>query len=148
MTALAASSAAMNAVAASSAAKMVLFNSDVALNAVAASATAMASLRAAAQYSVVSWAQNGTTPVAFALSGTSHIVLGISQAATQTGRTNTFTTLRNGTAISGTTPSYLNVSSTTALDCNVAIPIVAPRTAAVSATSTNTGYIGILRCDA
>ena len=146
MTAVAASSTAMTAVAASSTAKMACFNSDTALNAIAASSTAMAACRAAAQYNVQSWSENNTTAVTISLIGTSYIVLGASRSAAAV-RTDTFTTLRSGSAISLTTANTAGASSTTATDFNCAIPLVAPYTAKLNNTGTVTGYIGLLRCD-
>ena len=146
MNAVAASSTAMNAVAASSTAKMAVFNSDTALNAIAGSATAMAAARAASQYSVVSWTENGATPVSLTLTGTHHIVLGASRNAS-IARAVTLTTLRSGTTVSGTTPSTAAVASTTATDFNVAIPLVSPHTARLSGSGSVTSYLGILRCD-
>lgn len=145
-TRMAASSTAMTAVAASSTAKMACFNSDTALNAIAASSTAMAACRAAAQYNVQSWSENNTTAVTISLIGTSYIVLGASRSAAAV-RTDTFTTLRSGSAISLTTANTAGASSTTATDFNCAIPLVAPYTAKLNNTGTVTGYIGLLRCD-
>lgn len=147
MQTIAASSAAMAAVVASSVAKMAVFNSDTALNAIAASARAMAACRAAAQYSVVSWTENGATAVALTLTGTSHIVMGASRSTIAL-RTVTLTTVRSGSAVSAITPSIGVAALTTGAEVNCAIPIVSTRTAKLSGTGSGTCYLGILRCDA
>ena len=142
-----ASSTAMTAVVASSTAKMAIFNSDTALNSISASSTAMTAMRAAAQYSVVSWTENSNTPVTLTLTGTSHIVLGASRSTASAARTNTLTTLRSGSTISATTALTSTTASTTATDFNCAIPIVSTRSVVLSGTGNGTGYLGILRCD-
>jgi hypothetical protein len=125
---------------------MAVFAADTALNTIKASATAMAALRAAAQYSVVSWSETNASDVTLALTGSSHIVLGASRSSA-TARANTLKTVRSGSAVSGVTPATSGAANALGKDFDVAIPIVSPFSAMQSGTGTGTGYLGILRCD-
>ena len=140
------SSVAMTVLFSSITGKTALYNSDTALNALAANNNAMVLGRSAAQYSVVSLTENGTTAVTIsALTGVNYICLGISRNAA-TIRTATLTTLRTG---SGITPSLtsLAIGSTLAVDVNIAIPINSPFTSTLNGTGTGSQHLGVLRCD-
>lgn len=138
---------AMAAVGNSPTAKSAIFNSDTYLAAVAASGPAMAALRSVASYSVVSWTENGSTPVSLSLPGSSYIALGTSRNQS-TPYTRVLATRRSGSSVSAQTGPTSGSSSTAGADMNIAIPIVAPYTVANTVGGgASTGYLGLLRCD-
>ena len=150
MAAVAASTAAMNAVAASATAKMACFNSDIALAAFAGSATALTALRAVSAYSVISInksagieAQIITGPTA----GQSYILLGVSDTSGGTVNSITnITTRRSGS----TRPITVADSGTHASDAQtvtLCTPLVSPFTFTTGDAATSTWYFGLLRCD-
>ena len=135
----------MAAVVASSTAKTAIYNSDTALNLISGSTLAMAACRAAAQYSVKTVTENGTTSVSLSWGGGPYIVLGYSRAVTSV-RTATLTTLRPGSSILASIPSG-GTNNAIAQDANVAIPVTGPLTFKLDGTGTNSSYLGALRCD-
>jgi hypothetical protein len=127
-------------------AKMAAAYSSIFLVAMEGNGTPYTTLRADANYSIVSVTENGTTPVSLSgvLNGAgTYLVLGISRSA-GTSRTVTFTTLIGGsTAVAASVAT----ASTAAIDGREAVPIIAPFTAVLNNTGTGTLYMGVLRCD-
>lgn len=127
-------------------AKMAIYNSDTALNSIKASAAAMALMRAASRFSIVSASASGTDSVAiWNISGTAHILLGVSHADS-IARNYTVATLRSGSAISATVLT-LPASNTLAKDYNIAVPITSAYSFTSVAGNVSASYFGVLRCD-